>query len=71
MTAATPSTAETFESGIRKTVRWYLDNTDWVANVQSGAYLNWVSTNYSNRKDGEGSVDGHPTSGPRAMNAGV
>ena len=41
--------AETFESGIRKTVRWYLDNTEWVANVQSGAYRDWVATNYESR----------------------
>jgi dTDP-glucose 4,6-dehydratase len=39
--------AETFESGIRKTVRWYLDNPDWVAHVQSGAYRDWVSTHYA------------------------
>jgi len=42
--------AETFESGIRKTVRWYLDNTEWVAHVQSGAYRDWVDTNYSARE---------------------
>ena len=41
--------AETFETGIRKTVRWYLDHADWVAQVQSGAYRDWVSTNYSDR----------------------
>jgi dTDP-glucose 4,6-dehydratase len=41
--------AETFESGIRKTVRWYLDHADWVAHVQSGAYRDWVATNYSGR----------------------
>jgi len=41
--------AETFESGIRKTVAWYLDNQDWVANVQSGAYRAWVEKNYSER----------------------
>ena len=41
--------AETFESGIRKTVRWYLDNPDWVANVQSGSYRDWVATNYGDR----------------------
>jgi dTDP-glucose 4,6-dehydratase len=63
--------AETFESGIRKTVRWYLDNTEWVAHVQSGAYLNWVNTNYSDRKDNAGSFDGHPSSGPRAMKSGT
>ncbi|MFM2275258.1 MAG: hypothetical protein RL211_1130 [Pseudomonadota bacterium] len=37
---------ETFESGIRKTVQWYLDNADWVANVQSGSYRNWVEKQY-------------------------
>ena len=41
--------SETFETGIRKTVRWYLDNGDWVAQVHSGAYRDWVSTNYDNR----------------------
>jgi dTDP-glucose 4,6-dehydratase len=41
--------AETFATGIRKTVQWYLDNADWVANVQSGAYRDWVATNYSQR----------------------
>ena len=41
--------AETFESGIRKTVRWYLDHADWVAHVQSGAYRDWVDTNYQGR----------------------
>jgi hypothetical protein len=35
--------AETFETGIRKTVEWYLANPEWVANVQSGAYKDWVS----------------------------
>mgnify|MGYP000355406619 CR=1 FL=1 len=38
--------AETFETGIRKTVQWYLENSDWVANVQSGAYREWVGTQY-------------------------
>lgn len=38
--------AETFESGIRKTVRWYLDHPDWVANITSGAYRDWVSKQY-------------------------
>lgn len=38
--------AETFESGIRKTVQWYLDHPDWVANVQSGGYRDWVSKHY-------------------------
>jgi dTDP-glucose 4,6-dehydratase len=38
--------AETFESGIRKTVAWYLDHAEWVARVQSGAYREWVATQY-------------------------
>jgi dTDP-glucose 4,6-dehydratase len=40
---------ETFETGIRKTVQWYLDNQQWVANVQSGSYRHWVEKNYSAR----------------------
>jgi dTDP-glucose 4,6-dehydratase len=43
--------AETFETGIRKTVLWYLENPTWVANVQSGAYRQWVQANYGNRTD--------------------
>jgi dTDP-glucose 4,6-dehydratase len=39
--------AETFESGIRKTVQWYLDHPQWVANVQSGAYRAWIETQYA------------------------
>jgi dTDP-glucose 4,6-dehydratase len=39
--------AETFETGIRKTVQWYLDHPDWVVHVQSGAYREWVSQQYS------------------------
>ncbi len=38
--------AETFETGIRKTVQWYLDHPEWVANVQSGAYKQWVGKHY-------------------------
>jgi dTDP-glucose 4,6-dehydratase len=38
--------AETFETGIAKTVRWYLDNPEWVAHVQSGAYREWVGKHY-------------------------
>ena len=41
--------AETFETGIRKTVQWYLDNQAWVANVTSGAYMNWVGKQYGKR----------------------
>jgi dTDP-glucose 4,6-dehydratase len=42
--------AETFATGIRKTVSWYLDNQNWVANVQSGAYRDWVDKNYGERR---------------------
>lgn len=41
--------AETFESGIRKTVQWYLDHQDWVHDVQSGDYLKWMDQNYNQR----------------------
>jgi dTDP-glucose 4,6-dehydratase len=41
--------AETFETGIRKTVQWYLAHGNWVARVQSGAYRDWVATNYAQR----------------------
>ena len=41
--------AETFETGIRKTVEWYLANQAWVADVQSGAYREWVEKNYAER----------------------
>jgi dTDP-glucose 4,6-dehydratase len=38
---------ETFESGIRKTVQWYLDNSEWVQGVTSGGYRKWIETQYS------------------------
>ena len=38
---------ETFETGIRKTVQWYLGNQDWVEHVTSGEYRNWVETQYA------------------------
>lgn len=41
--------AETFETGISKTVAWYLDNQEWVRNVQSGSYRDWVEKNYEGR----------------------
>ncbi len=41
--------AETFETGIRKTVQWYLDNQAWVNNVLSGNYRQWVEKNYAGR----------------------
>ena len=42
---------ETFESGLRKTVAWYLENTDWVQGVTSGDYQNWVRKNYAERSE--------------------
>jgi len=42
--------AETFETGIRKTIQWYLDNPDWIAHVQSGEYREWLDRNYADRK---------------------
>ncbi|CAB3687967.1 dTDP-glucose 4,6-dehydratase [Achromobacter pestifer] len=39
--------AETFDTGIRKTVQWYLQNQEWVTNITSGAYRDWVTTQYS------------------------
>lgn len=38
--------AETFDTGIRKTVNWYLENQQWVANVQSGTYRAWIEKHY-------------------------
>ncbi len=40
---------ETFETGIRKTVQWYLDNAEWVARVQSGSYRDWINRQYETR----------------------
>lgn len=40
---------ETFESGIAKTIRWYLAHADWVENVQTGAYRDWLASNYDGR----------------------
>lgn len=41
--------AQQFESGLRRTVRWYLDNLPWVENVRTGAYLKWIQQNYAER----------------------
>jgi len=40
---------EQFESGLRKTVAWYLDHSDWIENVRTGAYLEWIEKNYQER----------------------
>ncbi len=39
--------AESFESGIDKTVRWYLRNTAWIDSVRSGEYRRWIATHYA------------------------
>ena len=41
---------ESFETGMRKTVQWYLDNPDWVAHVVSGEYRQWMDQNYGDRQ---------------------
>jgi dTDP-glucose 4,6-dehydratase len=41
--------AVTFEEGMRQTIRWYLDHEEWVRNVQSGDYRNWLTVNYGTR----------------------
>ncbi len=38
---------ETFETGIRKTVKWYLENEEWVRGVTDGSYRKWIETHYS------------------------
>ncbi|WP_263374305.1 dTDP-glucose 4,6-dehydratase [Granulicella aggregans] len=48
--------AESFETGMRKTVEWYLDNPEWLKDVTSGAYQQWVSKNYADRSS-EASTD--------------
>jgi dTDP-glucose 4,6-dehydratase len=41
--------AEVFESGLRKTVEWYLNNGPWIEHVRSGAYRDWIRQNYDER----------------------
>ena len=48
---------ETFESGIRKTVAWYLDNQPWVQDVTSGSYRDWIDTQYAQRAAADGSSE--------------
>jgi dTDP-glucose 4,6-dehydratase len=43
--------AEQFESGLRKTVKWYLDNAAWIDSVRTGAYREWIAQNYSERSE--------------------
>ncbi len=44
--------SETFKSGLRKTVQWYLNNQNWIAEVESGDYLNWMESHYGHRAAG-------------------
>jgi dTDP-glucose 4,6-dehydratase len=48
---------ESFETGLRKTVQWYLANAEWVEGVTSGAYQQWISQNYGGRKVGDSADD--------------
>jgi dTDP-glucose 4,6-dehydratase len=41
--------AANFEAGLRKTVRWYLDNAAWIESVRTGAYMEWITRNYTER----------------------
>jgi dTDP-glucose 4,6-dehydratase len=41
------SPVETFDSGIRKTVLWYLEHADWVSDVTSGSYRQWMAKHYA------------------------
>jgi dTDP-glucose 4,6-dehydratase len=41
---------ESFESGLQKTIDWYLTNQEWMAGVMSGAYREWISLNYGARQ---------------------
>ncbi len=50
--------AETFDTGIRKTVQWYLDHASWVANVQSGAYRDWLEVQYTTGSQPSGASAG-------------
>jgi len=43
------SPTESFETGIQKTVEWYINNPLWVSNVQSGNYRNWLAKQYGNK----------------------
>jgi len=46
--------AQKFETGLRKTVRWYLDNTAWIDSVRTGAYRDWIAKNYAERCEIQG-----------------
>ena len=48
---------ESFETGLRRTVEWYLANAAWVESVTSGAYQQWLTQNYAGRKAGDSAAD--------------
>ena len=50
--------AETFDTGIRRTVRWYLDNEPWVAHVRDGSYREWIAQQYGAESGAEGPAKG-------------
>ena len=52
---------ETFESGLRRTVRWYLDNSAWLAAVTSHEYQNWIAQNYVQPGNERGLTTAAPT----------
>jgi len=45
--------SETFDTGLRKTIRWYLTNTAWIESVRTGEYRNWIQQNYGQRMQDE------------------
>ncbi len=45
--------AESFESGMRKTVTWYLDHAEWIEHIANGSYKNWIAQNYADRQHSE------------------
>ena len=57
----TPS--ENFDTGIARTVQWYLDHADWVAHVKDGSYRHWITVQYADCDVAEGIalLEGHPT----------
>lgn len=54
---------ESFETGLRKTVAWYLGNPAWIEDVTSGAYQRWIGQNYANRGANRGSASGEGMAG--------
>ncbi|MDH5673160.1 MAG: dTDP-glucose 4,6-dehydratase [Myxococcales bacterium] len=58
--------AETFESGLQKTVRWYLDNPAWIERIKSGDYRHWVEEHYGKRHAGHAGQVDHTEDGGEA-----